>query len=136
MDGWLQWGLGIVITLILGAIAYYIKRLIAKNDERQKDNEDALQKRMDCMESNLSDQIGRIQQTLEDRIDKGDQAMKAEIEKGDMRTEKLENRLNDLIKELPRGYVDKESWMVQNQRIDRKLDRITEILMGRAQQNG
>lgn len=136
MDSWLQWGLGILITLLLGAIAFYIKRLIAKNDDGQKENEAALQKRMDCMEANLSVQISKIQQTLEERIDKGDQAVKAEIEKGEQRTEKLENRLNELIKEMPRSYVDKEAWMIGNQRIDRKLDRITEILMGRAQQNG
>ena len=125
MDEWLKWGLGILISIITGVSAYIIKRLVAQNDERQKLNEAAMQKRMDSMESNLSGQIGKVQQAMENRIDKSEKAI-----------EKLECRFNDFIKDIPRNYVDKESWMVQNQSIDRKLDRIMEILMGRAQNNG
>jgi len=125
MDEWLKWGLGILISIITGISAYIIKRLVAQNDERQKLNEAAMQKRMDSMEANLSGQIGKVQQAMESRIDKSEKAI-----------EKLECRFNDFIKDIPRSYVDKESWMVQNQSIDRKLDRIMEILMGRAQNNG
>lgn len=125
MEAWLMWGLGILLSIITGAMAYYIKRLIAKGDERQKQDEAAMQKRMDSMEANLSGQIGKVQQAMESRIDKSEAAI-----------EKLECRFNDLVKDIPRTYVDKESWMIQNQNIDRKLDRIMEILMGRAQSNG
>lgn len=125
MDEWLKWGLGILISIITGVSAFIIKRLVAQNDKRQVDNEAAMQKRMDSMEANLSGQIGKVQQAMESRIDKSEQAI-----------EKLECRFNDFIKDIPRSYVDKESWMVQNRSIDRKLDRIMEILMGRAQSNG
>ena len=125
MDEWLKWGLGILISIITGISAYIIKRLVAQNDERQKQNEADMKKRMDSMEANLSGQISKVQQAMENRIDKSEQAI-----------EKLECRFNDFVRDIPRNYVDKESWMVQNQSIDRKLDRIMEILMGRAQNNG
>lgn len=125
MEEWLKWGLGIVITLITGALAFYIKRLIAGNDKRQADNEAAMKTRMDTMETNLSGQITKMQQMMDNRVDKVEQA-----------NEKLACRIDELVRDIPRNYVDKESWMVQNQSIDRKLDRIMEILMGRAQNNG
>jgi uncharacterized membrane-anchored protein YhcB (DUF1043 family) len=125
MEDWLKWGLGIVITLITGAMAFYIKRLIASNDKRQADNEAAMKTRMDTMEANLSGQIAKMQQAMDNRVDKVEQGY-----------DKLSCRIDELVRDIPRSYVDKESWMVQNQTIDRKLDRIMEILIGRAQNNG
>jgi len=75
-------------------------------------------KRQDKMEGNLSRQIEKLQAATEARIDKGEKDL-----------EKLENRFNDFVRDIPRNYVDKETWMVQNQTMDRKLDRITEEIM-------
>ncbi|MEG0766646.1 MAG: hypothetical protein RR482_02925 [Clostridia bacterium] len=124
MDAWIMWGLGILSSIITGALAFFIKRNVTANDERQKASAGELRHKIDCLESSISTKIERMGQTMEARIDKTDD-----------RIGKLEDRFNGLIKEIPVGYVDKESWLMQNQTIDRKLDKITEILMnqGRAQ---
>lgn len=134
MDAWIMWSLGIVSSIITGALAFFIKRNISANDERQKENNAQqkasaaeLQRKIDSLENSLSVKIDRMGQATESRIDKTDE-----------RIGKLEDRFNGLIREIPVGYVDKESWMVQNQNHDRKLDKITELILnlGRAQSNG
>ncbi len=118
MEAWVMWGLGILSNVITGALAFFIKRNISQSDERQKTTEAEMLKRQDKMEGNLSRQIEKLQAATEARIDKGEKDL-----------EKLENRFNDFVRDIPRNYVDKETWMVQNQTMDRKLDRITEEIM-------
>lgn len=65
-----MWGLGIFSNVILGALAYFLKRSLSQMD-------------------------------------------------------RLEGRFNDLMRELPRGYVDKTAW----QEVQRKLDHLTELLL-------
>ena len=52
-------------------------------------------KRQDKMEGNLSRQIEKLQAATEARIDKGEKDL-----------EKLENRFNDFVRDIPRNYVD------------------------------
>ena len=118
MEAWVMWGLGILSNVITGALAFFIKRNISQSDERQTTTEAEMLKRQDKMEGNLSRQIEKLQAATEARIDKGEKDL-----------EKLENRFNDFVRDIPRNYVDKETWMVQNQTMDRKLDRITEEIM-------
>lgn len=118
MEAWVMWGLGILSSIITGALAFFIKRNISQGDERRKATEAEMLKRQDKMEGNLSRQIEKLQAATEARIDKGEKDL-----------EKLENRFNDFVRDIPRNYVDKETWMVQNQTMDRKLDRITEEIM-------
>ena len=134
MDAWIMWAFGILSSIITGSLAFFIKRNINANDDRQKENDKRqqesageLRKKIDELDGSLSTKIDRMGRAVEERIDKTDE-----------RITKLEDRFNDLIREIPVSYVVKESWMVQNQNIDRKLDKITEILMnqGRAQSNG
>lgn len=120
MEAWVMWGLGILSNIITGALAYFIKRSIGQSDERQKSTEAEMLKRQDKMEVNLSGQIKELRAATEARIDKSEHAI-----------EKLENRFNELVKDIPRSYVDKEAWLLQNQNVDRKLDKIMELLMMR-----
>lgn len=122
-----MWGLGLLSNIITGALAFFIKRNITQSDERQKATEAAMVKRLESTEHNLSNQIEKVRLATESRFDKSEKDL-----------EKLENRFNDFVRDIPRNYVDKEAWLIQNQTIDRKLDRIMEILMqrGRAQNDG
>lgn len=124
MEAWVMWGLGILSNVITGALAFFIKRNISQSDERQKTTEAEMLKRQDKMEGNLSRQIEKLQAATEARIDKGEKDL-----------ERLENRFNDFVRDIPRSYVDKEAWMVQNQTMDRKLDRITEEIMKLGRRN-
>lgn len=123
MDAWIMWGLGILSSIITGALAFFIKRNISVNDERQKTSAGELRR-----------QIGSLETSITLKIDQMGRAMETRISKTDERLDKLEDRFNGLIKEIPVCYVDKDSWMLQNQTIDRKLDKITDILLnqGRA----
>ena len=70
MENWLMWGLGIFSNVILGALAFFLKRSLSQMD-------------------------------------------------------RLEMRVNDLIRDLPSGYVEKAAWRA----MESKLDRMTELLL-------
>lgn len=70
MENWLMWGLGIFSNVILGALAFFLKRSLSQMD-------------------------------------------------------RLEARVNDLLHDLPAGYVDKAAWRA----METKLDRVTELLL-------
>jgi uncharacterized membrane-anchored protein YhcB (DUF1043 family) len=125
MEAWVLWIIGAIWSLIMGALAFFIKRNISQNDERQKTIEAETIKRQEKMEANLTGQIKDLRLATEARSNKNEQAI-----------EKLESRFNDFVKEIPRDYVGKEAWMIQNQRIDGKLDKITDILIGIGRREG
>lgn len=119
MDSWIMWALGIVITIIIGILAFFIKRMITQNDERQKANETTMQQHMETIERNISHKIDRMQSAIETRIDRSEK-----------RIETLEGRYVELLKEIPNNYVGREAWMLQSQTLDRKLDSIIKTLIG------
>lgn len=123
MDDWIMWALEIVITVIIGVLAFCIKRMITQNDERQKANEVTAKQQMETLERNISHKIDRMQSAIETRIDRSEQ-----------RIEKLEGRYVELLKEIPGNYVGREAWMLQSQTLDRKLDSIIQTLIGQGRE--
>lgn len=108
MEAWLQWAVNIIAVTIIGIVAFFIKRTLAQIDEHQKTANETLIKQMEQLKREWS----------------------ARLDKTDADIEKVETRLNEIVRDMPRMYVQKEDWLLSNQNIDRKLDKIMEILIG------
>jgi len=107
MEAWIQRLFDVGLASVIGIVAYFLKRTLTHIEERQKSTEDTLIQRLDT-----------LKQENETRINKTDKDV-----------EHLRERLDGIVEALPRQYVQKEDWLLNNQNIDRKLDRIMEILM-------
>ena len=107
MQQYVFWIVTTMMGLVIAIIGYFIKRTLTHIEDRQKSTEETLIKRLDS-----------LKQESEARTNKTDQDV-----------ERLRERLDGMIEALPRQYVQKEDWLLGNQTVDRKLDRIMEILM-------
>jgi F0F1-type ATP synthase membrane subunit b/b' len=107
MEAWIQRIFDIGLATVIGIVAFFLKRTLTHIEEQQKS----------------------IQETLNKRLDAQKQESEARANKTDQDVEHLRARLDGIVETLPRQYVQKEDWLLNNQNIDRKLDRIMEILM-------
>lgn len=107
MQDWIDWGLRLLATGAIGAIVFFLKRTLSQVEERQK-----------SMETNIGTKLDSLRKDTIERCDRTDQQV-----------EKLNDRINGIIRDLPLTYVMREDWMVANQNTDRKLNMILEQLM-------
>lgn len=109
MGDWLQWGINLITVTAIGLIGWFAKRTLNQIDERQKNTE-----------SKILAELERY------RTEEAARHAKAET-----RIERVEERLNHTLQELPTMYTLREDWLRTSSAIDRKLDKIMDLLMGR-----
>ncbi len=115
---WIYWVVNLASVTVVGIIGYLIKREFAKNDDKQRTIAQEI--------AQLRKDVANGQAVSEERIK---QEIADKMRRADFDMQKLTDRVNDMVRDIPRQYVAKEDWMINNQSIDRKLDRIMEILM-------
>ena len=107
MEQWIQWGVNIVVVITMGTIGVFLRRTLTRMEGRQAAAEKSLLRQVEMLKAETQERSNRSERDIEN----------------------LQHRVNDIVKELPRMYVQKEDWLLSNQNIERKLDRIMEILM-------
>lgn len=97
-----------VLTTVIGVIAFFLKRTLTQIEHRQTTAEAAMKAQVDV----LKQEMGQRHDKIEGRV------------------EKLEGRLNTTLQEMPTMYTLREDWLRSSAAIDRKLDKIMDILSG------
>jgi predicted RNase H-like nuclease (RuvC/YqgF family) len=114
-----QWAITTAITLGIGVIPYFLKRTMSRVDKNEDDigklKEDSI-KRPELKE-NISELKSEIKQIREDYTPKETH-------------EKDFDECKNEIKQIKSDYIMKEDFYRELNKVDRKLDYITDILMG------
>jgi len=113
-----QWAITTAITLGIGAITYFLKRTMSRvdksEDEIGKLKEDSIKKPE--LKENISELKSEIKQIREDYTPKETH-------------EKDFDECKNEIKQIKSDYIMKEDFYRELNKVDRKLDYITNILM-------
>ncbi len=115
---WLGWAVPTVFSIVIGVIAFFAKRTINKRD-KAREAKDA--------------KWEQDQQEMKKLITDGFKTFREENEKRHCKTEdrigKVEERLNETLRQLPEKYTLREDWMRFSSKIDIKLDNIQESIL-------
>jgi hypothetical protein len=115
---WLGWVIPTVFTLAISIAAFFIKRSINKKD-KEREAKDA---KWEQEQRDLKDLI--VSELKSFRTENEDRHCKTEAH-----VQKVEERLNKTLQELPIYYTLRDDWQRSTSNIDRKLDGIQNTLI-------
>jgi uncharacterized protein HemX len=118
MSVWLQWGVNLLTITFIGLIGFFAKRYMTQNDKRLEEKDAQRAKQLAGMEHKILGELERFRTENDKRHSKTEE-----------RVERVEERLNKTLQELPTMYTLREDWLRTSSDINRKLDKITDILI-------
>lgn len=118
MSVWLQWGVNLLTITFIGLIGFFAKRYMTQNDKRLEEKDVQRAKQLAEMEHKILGELERFRTENDKRHSKTEE-----------RVERVEERLNKTLQELPTMYTLREDWLRTSSDINRKLDKITDILI-------
>lgn len=126
------WGAGIVT--ILGAIGFFLKRAIKKNDVFIEELEIikstyASKVVLDKVESNLTKEIEKLEKQFSDEIESLEEKTKNEISKLEHSIDGNLKILVDDVKQLQGTSISKEDFHRQMNKYESKLDKIMDYIV-------
>lgn len=135
MEQWLNWIATTLVTLALGALAWFFKRLVVGLEKKIDDQPTQLTKKIDDQQAQLIKKIDDQQAQLTKTIDDQQRHNNELFDKAEKRVLALEDRVNGAIREMPFVYTLREDFLRSQATTDRKLDRILEKLEERGGRN-
>lgn len=118
MPEWIQWAVNLLVVSGIGLIGYLAKRMLNQIDKKLEALEKQQTERQAETERKIIGELERFRAEDDKRHGKTEERMS-----------KVEDRLNKTLQELPALYVMREDWLRTSSAIDRKLDKITDILI-------
>jgi uncharacterized protein HemX len=118
MSEWLQWGINLLVVTAVGLIGFFAKRTLTQIDARHEEAAKRLEEQQRKSEEKILKELERF------RADNDSRHQKTEL-----RMERVEDRLNKTLQEMPTMYTLREDWLRTSSDIARKLDKITDILI-------
>lgn len=105
---WLgQTAAALLPTLVIAIISFFLKRTLNQIEKRQEVAESSYKAQIE----QLKKDTGERQEKIEGKVDR------------------LTDRVNQALQEMPSTYTLREDWMRANADTGRKLDRITDMLI-------
>ena len=125
---WLGWAVPTAFALATSIAAFFIKRSINKKDRERAAKDAKWEKDQTELKELILGELKNFRMENDDRHCKTEQ-----------RVERVEERLNKTLQDLPKEYTMREDWLRFSTNIDRKLDAIQGMLIqffrGGKQQN-
>lgn len=111
MDDWLFWVITTGVMIALGAIAYFIKKMITDSEKRDADTRE---------------QFTRAMSGLEDKFAKAMQETRCDVRR-------VEDKLNSLIEHLPLNFTLRDDFIRSMSTVETKLNKILDRLPARGE---
>lgn len=116
----MQWIVNLVVVTAVGLLGYFGKRTLTQIDRHQEDMGKRMAESQRDTERKILTEIERMRADMDERQ-----------RKAESRIERVEERLNKTLQEMPTVYTLREDWLRTSSSIDRKLDKIMDMLIGR-----